>query len=611
MRGRGGLIVQDFPLPGAFTIRTAETEAAVPPTGSGAVFFALMDEEGGTAPAAKEAEPMGTAGLTPESALPDRTLAVDLNRASLTDTAPFWATEGPLMPTDSPAGRPRDAVPSPEARGAVTVPAGESASVAPLAAERVKGRDGPAISSRLVSVEDRTKAVGSTSGTTPRAATTTEPRQIPFRSAPSSPEAEIERPDGKLRVEKIAEGSDPAPPAEASALARSTKTEEFRTAGSAAPLPREGLQLAQRLVAGSTGTVADRPEGATPRLPVPVMVPGESVAPKAEAVAEKGAVHTADSSPPAPRAPEVVSPASALMGPVSRTPVAEGGRWTMVEPPKADAPSFDVASSDRTMDDTAPAEAPGPAIPSRDTTARTTLSTTLVMPVPPERAERSAAPIVYSNDIPSSSREAAERPSLSTASGAGGPAGFMPPLAAAPSPAQAVEVMPGWLREAEETFPSLHAADQTGMRKVSELAPAWGAPPSAEPARNVATQLVAAVSGGADGAFEIQLSPEELGRVTLTLQVTEDGVVLAIQAERQDTLDLMRRHADILQREFREAGFTTLSFSFGQETPDGRPARAPSTETAAFDDSGSGSTPQRVPPEGGRAPASSRLDLRL
>jgi hypothetical protein len=139
-----------------------------------------------------------------------------------------------------------------------------------------------------------------------------------------------------------------------------------------------------------------------------------------------------------------------------------------------------------------------------------------------------------------------------------------------------------------------------------------GAPPPPETARNVAAQLAASAGAAAvgDSRIEIQLSPEELGRVTLTLHVADDSVVMSIQAERQETLDLMRRHADVLQREFRDAGFTAMSFSFGQGSPDGRALRQ-TLSPAAEDDSAVQPVATGAPTRADRPAPSSRLDLRL
>jgi flagellar hook-length control protein FliK len=62
------------------------------------------------------------------------------------------------------------------------------------------------------------------------------------------------------------------------------------------------------------------------------------------------------------------------------------------------------------------------------------------------------------------------------------------------------------------------------------------------------------------GTIEIALSPEELGRVSITLNGREDGMVLTIAAERPETLDLMRRHLAVLEAEFQSLGYSENSF---------------------------------------------------
>ncbi len=96
-------------------------------------------------------------------------------------------------------------------------------------------------------------------------------------------------------------------------------------------------------------------------------------------------------------------------------------------------------------------------------------------------------------------------------------------------------------------------------------------------ARSVQAQLIDTARQAPDGTIEVKLSPEELGRVRMTITQVEAGVSVAVMVERSETLDLMRRHADILSSELREAGFERLSFSFGQGSK-GRPdGEAPPT----------------------------------
>lgn len=78
-------------------------------------------------------------------------------------------------------------------------------------------------------------------------------------------------------------------------------------------------------------------------------------------------------------------------------------------------------------------------------------------------------------------------------------------------------------------------------------------------------RLAEALAPFADRPVELTLSPEELGRVRMTLTTQDGTLTLTIQADRPETIDLMRRHIDQLAQDFRDLGFTNLNFSFGQD----------------------------------------------
>ena len=61
---------------------------------------------------------------------------------------------------------------------------------------------------------------------------------------------------------------------------------------------------------------------------------------------------------------------------------------------------------------------------------------------------------------------------------------------------------------------------------------------------------------------EITLAPEELGNLRIEISTEGDRVSLTLLAERPDTLDLLRRHADRLLAEFRAAGFSEMNLDF-------------------------------------------------
>ncbi|WP_281968834.1 flagellar hook-length control protein FliK [Roseovarius nanhaiticus] len=100
-----------------------------------------------------------------------------------------------------------------------------------------------------------------------------------------------------------------------------------------------------------------------------------------------------------------------------------------------------------------------------------------------------------------------------------------------------------------------------------------------EGVRNIAAQMAEAMAkAGADRAIDVILNPAELGRVRITLAQGEAGIVVNISADRGETLDLMRRHSDMLGRELQDLGYNGTEFSFSR---DGR-GRAPHAAQTNF-----------------------------
>ncbi|RWR45405.1 flagellar hook-length control protein FliK [Sinirhodobacter ferrireducens] len=132
------------------------------------------------------------------------------------------------------------------------------------------------------------------------------------------------------------------------------------------------------------------------------------------------------------------------------------------------------------------------------------------------------------------------------------------------------------------------------------------------PAHHVLRQLHEAVVHHPDGPVEVALSPEELGRVRLTLHPAEHGITVAVQAERPETLDLMRRNIEMLARDFRDLGYTDVSFSFGAES--GRQQRGETTPDNSFGaepDRPAPVTPAAAPPRPAPRGTDGSLDLRM
>lgn len=86
---------------------------------------------------------------------------------------------------------------------------------------------------------------------------------------------------------------------------------------------------------------------------------------------------------------------------------------------------------------------------------------------------------------------------------------------------------------------------------------------AARPIVNQVIQMIARAN--LDGMIEVRLQPEELGRVRLAMTQIDAGVTVHITAERQETLELLRRNIDILESDLRGQGFDNASFTFGQD----------------------------------------------
>jgi hypothetical protein len=84
--------------------------------------------------------------------------------------------------------------------------------------------------------------------------------------------------------------------------------------------------------------------------------------------------------------------------------------------------------------------------------------------------------------------------------------------------------------------------------------------------------LVDIAQSGAAGQLDLALSPEELGRVRLTMVTDGDTIRIMLQAERPETTELLRRHTEAFSAELQLAGFAGATFSFGRwgQSPDAK-----------------------------------------
>ncbi len=139
-------------------------------------------------------------------------------------------------------------------------------------------------------------------------------------------------------------------------------------------------------------------------------------------------------------------------------------------------------------------------------------------------------------------------------------------------------------------------------------------------AHQIASQIAPRLAQPEPGGFDIALDPQELGKVRLTLLSQDGGSLLVVQAERPETLDLMRRHIAVLEQDLRAMGHDQLSLRFAgggaQGQPGGNPQGGMGGQAPGGAPSGQPSGPPQgqpadTPPPPARHAARDHLDLRL
>lgn len=166
---------------------------------------------------------------------------------------------------------------------------------------------------------------------------------------------------------------------------------------------------------------------------------------------------------------------------------------------------------------------------------------------------------------------------------------------------------PTVILEASDTPPITPPADPP-LRQAEPVTPRNLAPVALHPAQVVA-QIVSRAESQ-DDAVELLLAPEELGKLRFVIQQDGASVKISLTAERPETLDLLRRHADQLVQEFRQSGYTGATIDFGNWSGQGQQGHAAQVftpEEATVIDTIS-DIPATLPP---LAPGAQGLNLRL
>lgn len=127
--------------------------------------------------------------------------------------------------------------------------------------------------------------------------------------------------------------------------------------------------------------------------------------------------------------------------------------------------------------------------------------------------------------------------------------------------------------------------------------------------------LLAQAAKAAESPIELLLNPEELGRLRFEMIQDGDQMKVVLSAEHPETLDLIRKNADQLLNEFKQAGFSNASLSFGQWSQGSSNPSKSLTVQGRFDQDGEvidvSQEPARHPHRSAGQSSASGLDLRL
>ncbi len=131
-----------------------------------------------------------------------------------------------------------------------------------------------------------------------------------------------------------------------------------------------------------------------------------------------------------------------------------------------------------------------------------------------------------------------------------------------------------------------------------------------DPGPRAGAGLPETVVRSAGGPIEVTLAPPELGRVHMALRDQDGALSLSLSADRPETLDLMRRHADLLEKDLRMLGYGSIAFHFGQGGSGSRAAAPPPLPAETDRPNATDPAPVRPAPGSGLG-AGASLDIRL
>jgi len=138
-----------------------------------------------------------------------------------------------------------------------------------------------------------------------------------------------------------------------------------------------------------------------------------------------------------------------------------------------------------------------------------------------------------------------------------------PPLSlGAPNPTPIADLAEDHRRAIDPALPDIRFNAEAVPRSGTQPSQVSHAP---DLPRHIVQQMAEAVHrNGGDRGVDLLLNPAELGRVRISLSPGEAGMTVQILADRPETLDLIRRHIDLLAQDFQSLGYEATDFAFSQ-----------------------------------------------
>ena len=131
--------------------------------------------------------------------------------------------------------------------------------------------------------------------------------------------------------------------------------------------------------------------------------------------------------------------------------------------------------------------------------------------------------------------------------------------------------------------------------------------------QQISPKLIDQLVNKGDGKIEIMLSPKDLGKVEFSFHSHDkSGLSIVILAERDETAALVRRHMDVLTKEFERLGYSNIDFTCDGQSDRQKSKSSPAKEREDIDTSNpQQSQVQSVSITAHEYKASTAVDIRL